>query len=69
MAHGWGIHLKESPDWPLFAAFMCIVLFLSGIIAGVYCWRTGDKQPRVAIGSWFTAVQAMGMTAVFLWKS
>jgi hypothetical protein len=23
---GWGIHLEESPDWPLFAALMCLLL-------------------------------------------
>lgn len=65
MAQGWGIHLEERPDWPLFAAIMCLFLLLSGLVAGIYSWKTGDNQTGVAIGVWLTAVQAMGMTALF----
>jgi hypothetical protein len=67
MAQGWGIQLEEHANWPLFAAFMCFLLLLSGIVAVIYCWRTGDHSTGVAIGAWLTAVQTMGITAVFFW--
>jgi len=66
---GWGIHLKESPNWPLFAALMCFLLFLSGAVAGIYSWKMEDAQTGVAIGAWLTSVQVMGITAVFFWWS
>ncbi|KAL9040600.1 MAG: hypothetical protein Q9214_004423 [Letrouitia sp. 1 TL-2023] len=67
MAQGWGIHLEECPDWPLFAAVNFISLLISGAIAGIYSWKTKDTQTGVAIGTWLTAVQVMGMTAIFFW--
>jgi hypothetical protein len=67
--HGWGIYLEESPDWPLFAALMCFLLLLSGVVAGIYAWKMDDAQTGVAIGAWLTSVQAMGITAVFFWWS
>lgn len=68
-AHGWGIHLEERPDWPLLAALMCVLLLLSGAVAGIYGWMMGDAQTGVAIGAWLTSVQVMGITAVFFWWS
>jgi hypothetical protein len=65
MAPAWGIHLEERPDWPLFAAVNFISLLASGAIAGIYSWKTKDTPTGVAIGAWLTAVQAMGVTAVF----
>lgn len=67
MAKGWGIHIEERSDWPLFAAFMFLFLLLSGLVAGIYSFKTGDHQTGVAIGTWLTAVQAAGMTALFFW--
>jgi hypothetical protein len=68
-AHGWGIHLEERPNWPLFAALMCVLLLLSGVVAGIYGWKMGDAQTGFAIGTWLTSVQVMGVTAVFFWWS
>lgn len=48
---GWGIHLEESPDWPLFAAFMFLCLTLSGLIAGIVILKTGDRQTGVSVGA------------------
>ena len=67
MAQGWGIHLEERPDWPLFFAFMFFFLLLSGFVAGMYSWKTGDHQTGVAIGAWLTSVQTTGMAALFFW--
>ncbi|RYN19941.1 hypothetical protein AA0112_g10905 [Alternaria arborescens] len=67
--NGWGIHLEESPNWALFAMLMCLLLSLSGIIAGIYGWKMEDAQTGVAIGAWLTSVQVMGITAVFFWWS
>lgn len=67
MAQGWGIHLEEQPDWPLFAALMCFFLIINGLVAGIFAWKTGDNSTGVAIGTWLTAVQAMGTTALFFW--
>ncbi|KAB2099085.1 hypothetical protein AG0111_0g12615 [Alternaria gaisen] len=67
--NGWGIHLGESPDWPLFAASMCLLLLLSGVVAGIYAWLMKDAQTGVAIGAWLTSAQVMGITAVFFWSS
>ncbi|KAF7672560.1 hypothetical protein GT037_009591 [Alternaria burnsii] len=64
---GWGIHFEENPDWPLFAALMCLLLLLSGAVAGIYGWKMKDAQTGVAIGAWLTSVQVMGITAVFFW--
>lgn len=69
MAQGWGIHLEERPDWPLFAAFMFLFLLVSGLVAGIYSWKTGDNQTGVAIGAWLTTVQATSMTALFFWET
>jgi hypothetical membrane protein len=69
MAQGWGIYLEERPDWALFAAFMFLLSLISGLVAGLYCWRTGDNQTGVAIGAWLTAVQGMGMSAIFFWRA
>ena len=66
---GWGIHLEESPDRPLFAALMCLLLLLSGAVAGIYAWLMKDNATGVAIGAWLTAVQTLGITAVFFWWS
>ena len=44
MEHGWGIHLEEKPNWPLLAAIISFGLFISGIVAGFYGWKTGDRQ-------------------------
>jgi len=67
MDKGWGILLEERPDWPLFAALMFPFVLLSGLVAGIYSWKTGDNQTGVAIGAWLTTVQTLGMTAVFFW--
>lgn len=67
MAQGWGIQLEEQPDWSLFAFFMFLFLLVSGFIAGIYAWKSGDHPTGIAIGAWLTAVQTMGMTAVFFW--
>jgi hypothetical protein len=67
--YGWGVYLEESPDWPLFAALMCLLLLLSAAIAGIYAWKMEDAQTGVAIGAWLTSVQALGITAVFFWWS
>lgn len=67
MTPGWGIHLQESPDWPLFAALNFVCLLLSGLVAGIYSWKTKDTPTGVAIGAWLTATQVMGVTAVFFW--
>jgi hypothetical protein len=67
--HGWDIYLEESPDWPLLAALMCLLLLLSGAVAGIYGWKMEDAQTGVAIGAWLTSVQVMGITAVFFWWS
>lgn len=68
MAKGWGVHLVERPDWPLFAAIMSLCSLLSGMIAGIYSWKTGDHSTGVAIGAWLTGIQAMGITAMlFFW--
>ncbi|CVL07632.1 uncharacterized protein FMAN_14509 [Fusarium mangiferae] len=67
MTQGWEIHLEERPDWSLFTLLMFILLLLSGLIAGLYSWRTGDHQSGIAIGTWLTSVQAMGITALCLW--
>ena len=69
MNEGWGIHLVECTDWPLFAALMSTLLLLSGVIAGFYSWKTGDHATGVAIGAWLTAVQTLGATAIFFWWS
>jgi hypothetical protein len=69
MTPGWGIHFEERPDWPLFAAMNFISLLVSGMIAGIYSWKTADTATGVAIGAWLTATQTMGMTAVFFWWS
>ncbi|SCV40311.1 uncharacterized protein FFB14_07450 [Fusarium fujikuroi] len=67
MTQGWGIHLEESPDWSLFTLLMFILLLLSGLVAGLYSWRTGDHQSGIAIGAWLTTVQAMGVASLFFW--
>lgn len=67
MAHSWGIHLEERPDWPLFAAINFTCLLISGLIAGIYSWKMKDTQTGVAIGAWLTSVQAVGVTAIFFW--
>lgn len=67
MTKGWGIHLEESPDWPLFAAANFVSLLASGLVAGIYSWKTGDTATGVAIGARLTATQTMGMTAIFFW--
>jgi len=67
MSHGWGIFLEERPDWHLFTIIMFFFLLLSGMVAGLYSWRTQDHQTGVAIGTWLTAVQTMGGAAVFFW--
>ena len=69
MEQGWGIHLVEGPDWPLFWALMATILVLTGLIAGLYSWKTGDSQTGVAVGAWLTAVQGMATPAVFFWTS
>jgi hypothetical protein len=69
MGQAWSIHLEQRPDWPLFAALNLICLLVSGAIAGFYSWKMNDKQTGVAIGAWLTAVQTMGVTAVFFWWS
>lgn len=69
MAKSWGIHLEESTDWALFAVLNLICLLVSGAIAGIYSWKTKDTQTGVAIGTWLTEVQAMGVAAVFfVWR-
>lgn len=67
MAQGWGIHLVERPDWPLFSAIMSILILISGAIAGVYGWKNGDPATGVAIGAWLTAVETLAASAVFFW--
>jgi hypothetical protein len=67
MAQGWGIHLEERPDWALFAAMNFFSLLISGAIAGIYSWKMKDTPTGVAIGAWLTAVQAMGVMAIFFW--
>jgi hypothetical protein len=67
MAQGWGIHLEERPDWPLFAAMNFILLLVSGMVTGIYSWKMKDTQTGVALGAWLTAVQTMGLTVVFFW--
>jgi hypothetical protein len=68
-AEGWGIRLVERPDWPMFAALMSVLVLMSGMVAGLYAWATGDRPTGVAIGTWLTTVQTLGATAVFFWWS
>jgi hypothetical protein len=67
--HGWGIYLEESRDRPLFAALMCLLLLLSGAVAGIYAWKMKDNATGVAIGACLTAVRTMAITAVCFWWS
>lgn len=64
---GWGIHLEEEPSWPLFTTLMFSFLMVSGLVAGIFAWKTGDNSTGVAIGTWLTAVQTMGATVLFFW--
>jgi hypothetical protein len=67
MSHGWGIYLEERSNWHLFAVLMFVLLLSSGVVAGIYSWKTKDHPTGVAIGAWLTAVQTMGVAAVFFW--
>ena len=67
LAEGWGIQIQERPHWALLTTLMFIFLLLSGLVAGIYSWRTGDHQTGVAIGAWLATVQTMGITTLFFW--
>jgi len=69
LAQGWGIQIRESPHSALVATLMFLFLAVSGVVAGVYAWRTGGSQTSVAIGTWLTTVQAMGLAAWVSWQS
>jgi hypothetical protein len=66
LAQAWGIQISESINHALVASIMFIIVLLSGLIAGFYAWATRDNQSAIAIGTWLTTVQAMGLTAVYL---
>ena len=63
---GWGIQITDGPNWFLLCLLMLLCLLISGIVAGVYAHFAKDNQTGVAIGSWLTAVQALGVALLFL---
>ncbi|KAF2179460.1 hypothetical protein K469DRAFT_445033, partial [Zopfia rhizophila CBS 207.26] len=65
LAQGWGIRIEEGPNWALLSILMFLFILISGIVAGAYAVKTHDNQAAVAIGTWLTTVQAMGMAALF----
>lgn len=67
LALGWGVEIQERPHWAMFTASMFLVLLLSGLVAGIYSWRTGDHQSGIAIGTWLTSTQAMAVATLFFW--
>ena len=69
MEYGWGIHIEDRPDWPLFAGLNFVLLLTSGLVAGIYSWRMKDPPTGVTIGAWLTAVQTLALTSLFFWWS
>ena len=67
LAEGWGIEIAEGPNWLLFSIVMFVALLLSGLAAGLYGQSMKDPATAVAIGSWLTAVQALGVAILFFW--